>query len=340
MPRCSKDSKHKKSSRLQLEKLYRKCRYCNTNRPTNRFDKHQKACKTKWAILQERKTSNVTHLLTEMGAETLFHGHRIQSNESDFVQGSSTTLVDAVDDLPMLSPSMTGPNDFSTEQIGHVPTDLRLPPEYIKIVPHPHSRDHTVRIIPLTTSSKVMPTFQPKPNSCPWAPFKTLADFEYTETALKGLLSKELVNAQLAGIHSTWAAGSYLSIKSHRDMENVLAKARKYFVQPRQITFEYRDPWKWILALIQDESLAPWNMWNSIKKFYCCGDVEDRMYDEPNTGDGWWEVDVGCLIFYSLPTLTRNSPILRMSLRMRLLGSPTAIFRCIFGWTKVLSHAA
>jgi hypothetical protein len=65
-----------------------------------------------------------------------------------------------------------------------------------------------------------------------------------------------------------------------------------YEDQPRQITFEYRDPWKWILALIQDESLAPWNMWNAVKKFYCHGDNEERIYDEPNTADVWWEVDV------------------------------------------------
>jgi hypothetical protein len=77
----------------------------------------------------------------------------------------------------------------------------------------------------------VTPAFQPKPNTCPWAPFKNLADFEYTETAIEGLLTKEVVNKQLAGINSTWAVGSLLSIKSHKDMEKVLSEARKYFVQ-------------------------------------------------------------------------------------------------------------
>lgn len=103
--------------------------------------------------------------------------------------------------------------------------------EYIKIIPHPHSRDPAVKIIPLSTSFDDTLAFQPKPSSCPWAPFKSLADFEYTETAVKGLLSKELVNAQLAGINSTWATGSLLSIKNYRDMEHVLSKACKYFVQ-------------------------------------------------------------------------------------------------------------
>jgi hypothetical protein len=74
-------------------------------------------------------------------------------------------------------------------------------------------------------ASKEIPAFQPKPNVCPWAPFKNIANFEYTETAIKGLLSKKLVNTQLAKINSTWAVGSLLSIKSYRDMEEVLSKA-------------------------------------------------------------------------------------------------------------------
>ena len=40
-------------------------------------------------------------------------------------------------------------------------------------------------------------------------------------------------------------------------------------------------------------------MWNSIKKYYCCGDREERIYDEPNTADTWWAVDVS----FPLPRL-------------------------------------
>jgi hypothetical protein len=107
MPGRSKDSTNKKSSRLQLEKLYKKCRYCNANRPTNRFDKHQKACKTKSEILQQRRRIQATQpdseLLIELEAERSNSGHHI---ESEFVQGSSTMLVDMVNDLPISSPSI------------------------------------------------------------------------------------------------------------------------------------------------------------------------------------------------------------------------------------------
>ena len=107
MPRCSKDAK--KSSRLQLENLYRTCRYCNANRPTNRFDKHQKACKTKWVILNERRTRK-----TKAAGKP--EAVAIQRNEPEFVQGSSSMQVDMIDDLPGQSRSPVSLN--ATEQPG------------------------------------------------------------------------------------------------------------------------------------------------------------------------------------------------------------------------------
>ncbi len=111
-----------------------------------------------------------------------------------------------------------------------------LPQEFIKIIPHPHSLDSTAIIMPLDSSlsPSIKATgsmFQPRSEPWPWAPFQTLADFEYTETAIQGLLSKSLVNKQLAGINSKWAFGSRLSIKNYNDMEKVLEKARKHTVQ-------------------------------------------------------------------------------------------------------------
>ena len=66
----------------------------------------------------------------------------------------------------------------------------------------------------------------------PWAPFLTLADFEYTETAVNGLLSKKTVDKQLSGFNSTWAiGGSHLSIRNSKDMEAALAMACEYIVK-------------------------------------------------------------------------------------------------------------
>jgi hypothetical protein len=112
-----------------------------------------------------------------------------------------------------------------------------LPQEYIKVIPHPHSQNLATQIIALSTRNlnsathSECSTYMPQPEPRPWAPFENLADFEYTETAILGLLPKWIVNKQLAGFNSNWAEGSRLTIKNSTGMEKVLSKARKYFVQ-------------------------------------------------------------------------------------------------------------
>jgi hypothetical protein len=113
-----------------------------------------------------------------------------------------------------------------------------LPEVYIKIIPHPHSVDDTMTIMALESgnmspsSSQASTTFIPAPESRPWAPFRTRADFEYTETAVKGLLSKNLINKQLAGFNDGWSMGrSHLTICTYKDMQKSLAQAQEYIVQ-------------------------------------------------------------------------------------------------------------
>lgn len=115
-----------------------------------------------------------------------------------------------------------------------------LPKEYIKVVPHPHSPDPVTKIIGIgifsseSASHQVSPAYMLQSEPLPWAPFENLPDFEYTETAIQGLLPKWIVNKQLAGLHSNWAQGSRVTIKNFTDMDRVLSRARKYFVQVRR----------------------------------------------------------------------------------------------------------
>ncbi len=114
-----------------------------------------------------------------------------------------------------------------------------LPEVYIKIIPHPHSSNTDITIVPLSLSDASLvstqsatTSFLPEPESRPWAPFRTLADFEYTETAVKGLLSKDLVDKQLNGFNKKWSiGGSHLTLHTYKDMQDALAKAREYGVQ-------------------------------------------------------------------------------------------------------------
>lgn len=142
-----------------------------------------------------------------------------------------------------------------------------LPQEYIKIIPHPHSPNSTIKIIALSTSNSVAHSehtnYIPRPEPRPWAPFENLADFEYTETAILGLLPKWIVNKQLAGFNSNWAEGSKLTIKNFTEMDKVLSKARKYFVQASKNLW----PLSAFLVLCSDACLVP--------EQYCCRNLPE-----------------------------------------------------------------
>jgi len=109
---------------------------------------------------------------------------------------------------------------------------------FIKIIPHPDSGVSEPIIIPLESRDAVdydskSHSFTPLLHSKPWAPFRSREDFEYTETAVKGLLNKDIVNAQLSGLQGHWATSTPITLQSYGDMEKSLVAARQYGVQVR-----------------------------------------------------------------------------------------------------------
>jgi hypothetical protein len=111
------------------------------------------------------------------------------------------------------------------------------PSKFIKIINHPHSGISDPTIIPLegtiNIDSQASPTLLSKTGGRPWAPFRTRADFEYTETAVLGLLNKEIVNKQLNSINNSWSSHSAITFRSATDMEQSLQAARAYGVPVR-----------------------------------------------------------------------------------------------------------
>src|SRR5215510_5754303 len=99
----------------------------------------------------------------------------------------------------LISTILDAPADENIEMPGPTLTSLS-----IKIIHHPDSGINEPTIIPLESRDAI--PHEPKdldsvsiyqPPLKPWAPFRTREDFEYAETAIKGLLSKETVNMQL-----------------------------------------------------------------------------------------------------------------------------------------------
>jgi hypothetical protein len=237
----------KKSAKVQVERLQRKCRYCKIHRNAHGFDKHEAWCKKVWTIQRERqawRAHPTTDQFESQAEATFLTSPKISRVDDEFVEGSSCDS--SIMPIEIDNPS----SDAQAAQLGDVtviaPSGMlilsllrclflmfiadpvvmfgpHLPQEYIKIIPHPHSPSPTTQIIALSAMnpdchsnhSNHMPRSEPHP----WAPFKNLADFEYTETAILGLLPKWIIDKQLGGINSNWAEGSRLTIKNSTEME-------------------------------------------------------------------------------------------------------------------------
>jgi hypothetical protein len=81
----------KKSVKLQVEKLERKCRYCKTHRNMQGFDKHEAWCKKTWIIRRELQELH-SHSMT--GDK---HVHTEAANLISSIISSSLTYFDASD---------------------------------------------------------------------------------------------------------------------------------------------------------------------------------------------------------------------------------------------------
>ncbi|KAJ7029418.1 hypothetical protein C8F04DRAFT_1237112 [Mycena alexandri] len=171
-----------------------------------------------------------------------------------------------------------------------------------KILPDP-----TPQIIPIDapvdvegSGRHVQPLREDEFGRAPWFPFRTRADFQATEIAVTGLLPEPLANNLFCRSHVT--------LKNLKEMEATLESARKYGVRfktvtisasyngtKHKITFEYRDPWDWNTRLLEDETLGPHMIFNSVRKYYCEGTEAEtfceRIIDEPNTADTWAECE-------------------------------------------------
>jgi len=90
-------------------------------------------------------------------------------------------------------------------------------------------------IIPLIGNSlagESAAPYVPQPENRPWAPFRTLEDFELTELAITSLMPKTGIAKLLAGVTGKWSNGtSPVTLKKYSDLDAVLYKARKYVVQ-------------------------------------------------------------------------------------------------------------
>lgn len=81
--------------------------------------------------------------------------------------------------------------------------------------------------------------YLPTPSTKPFAPFRTLPDFQFTELAVSSLMAPKYIDEMLNGIHNDWSrTGTNLTIRNHQDMEQSLKAAREYAVPVS--TYQYK----------------------------------------------------------------------------------------------------
>ena len=54
----------------------------------------------------------------------------------------------------------------------------------------------------------------------------------------------------------------------------------------------FRPLWNWAVDLIMDPQLHPYFEWDARKIFRNTGTMTTRVYDEPWTGDAFWNIKV------------------------------------------------
>jgi hypothetical protein len=72
--------------------------------------------------------------------------------------------------------------------------------------------------------------------------------------------------------------------------------------QPREFEFQYRNPWDWAIEIIKEPCLKNHFVWEPERTFQWSGMSWEWFYDEPWSGDAWWNAQVSVFQFsgYSL----------------------------------------
>ncbi len=82
----------RKSSKAEIDRLYRRCRYCNAHRETHFFDRHQSACKKLWIIRNEtRESHSVPSAMVIDTTDIQWQGG--STNHDEFMEGSSAAAT-------------------------------------------------------------------------------------------------------------------------------------------------------------------------------------------------------------------------------------------------------
>ncbi|KAG1859232.1 hypothetical protein F4604DRAFT_1882756 [Suillus subluteus] len=187
-------------------------------------------------------------------------------------------------------------------------------------------------------------------NEEPWRPFVSRRDFEFAEIALDAALNKSQINGLLALIGRISRGETQMTLKNDAD----LCKAWEHATE--QVTPTHALPlWEWALDLLDTPVLAPHFVWDAQRVYKHNGTEFERFYNEPWTGDRWWDVQVHglkaapfCFILYADKTrLSSHGTVKAYPVVVRCANLPVAIRNGdgigggrVVGWLPIVSEDA
>ncbi|KAK7016458.1 hypothetical protein R3P38DRAFT_2541908 [Favolaschia claudopus] len=236
----------------------------------------------------------------------------------------------------------------------HAQVESPLPERFI-YVRHHRNADKNPEIIPLESSSS--PTESTPvvagPADCPFAPFRTFADYKFASRCVKRRMSNAEIDEDLKDMRGgVYSSETFITFRNHSDLKRSVAAARitnvsfeserfiidfkgTHFGKRYYIDVKFRDPWKIMKRWICDETLASVSTWHSQEKYLCLNgeiDFSNPLYDEPWTGKLWREIEVRACEALGHNSNSARTQI-RINCRRRLsirLASPVSIF----GWIR------
>ncbi|KAF9789425.1 hypothetical protein BJ322DRAFT_990294, partial [Thelephora terrestris] len=140
----------------------------------------------------------------------------------------------------------------------------------------------------------------------PWLPFNTREDFEFAEIAQQSRLSKGQINALIRLFRKCIDIGKEaFTFSNFNDMQKTLTLASerlpKFEKETASATYKgklqefdvyVRPVWEWIEGMLQDPDLIQHFKWDAChtSKFDAQSNSWVRFYDEPWTGDQFWNI--------------------------------------------------
>ncbi|KAK7682341.1 hypothetical protein QCA50_014546 [Cerrena zonata] len=286
------------------------CQYCKGKFNIRGIHRHEKSCKTQkereardleyeHAVAAQRAQQDIRRddaqilppLIIRGGSSTLRQGEVVVSQSQDVGVEQEDTQI----------PTPSDPTDTQPT----TSTKSNLEEDSIRIDFHPHSGKPTQ----IMTFEEYSQTFNndsspPIPEGNVFRPFCTRGDFEFADLALNASLSNDQIDAFLKLFHDVKSGLCDITFKDHVDLSKTwehAANLKTHWVK-EDIHPEYTDTdirtyevwhrpiWDWTLDLLSDPILQSEFVWDAQRLFKYNDNHWTRFYDEPWTGDRWWEM--------------------------------------------------